>query len=137
MVIYLSGLLQDFFIMNRLSRLQDFSRLSASLATSSFLSSWQELELQLSLSFRPCDTSCKRRTPERKMQRRIDRRLVSCSRLISPAGSSLHFLCSRQRTSRENHTAAVELIIDWSSGIHPSLGLICRLASPSRISRMN
>ena len=26
---------------------------------------------------------------------------------FSPAGSSLHFLCSRQRTSRENHTAAV------------------------------
>ena len=29
------------------------------------------------------------------MQRRIDRRLVSCSRLISPAGSSLHLPASR------------------------------------------
>ena len=86
---------------------EDLVQHSLTLATSSFLSSWQELELEQDISHPASSVLIKRRTPERKMQRRIDRRLVSCSRLISPAGSSLHFLCSRQRTSRENHTAAV------------------------------
>ena len=39
--------------------------------------------------------------------RLLAREFFSWSMVVSPAGSSLHFLCSRQRTSRENHTAAV------------------------------